>query len=141
MDIDCTALRRVKNCDSDRVHVSSWRSRKSVSLVVALHDVRMHVPVPAAEHHSEPGGGVPLGEHLIVRRIALDQEHSAAWLPDGYSKILRLQAFGPSASKNYGSAALHSKVCSLPFLGLRQGGGQILPSGNTVLRTRSEVLR
>lgn len=43
--------------------------------MVSFHDVRMHIPVPAAQHHPEPGGSVPLGEHLVVRRVALDQEH------------------------------------------------------------------
>ena len=44
---------------------------------MAFRDVRVHVPVLAAEHHPDPGGGVPLGEHLVVRRVALDQQHPA----------------------------------------------------------------
>ena len=38
-----------------------------------------------------------------------------------------MQVFGPSG---YGSATLRCKISSLPFLGLRQGGDQALPSGN-----------
>ena len=46
------------------------------------------------------------------------------WLPDGYSQIFRLYLFGPSGWKDYGySATLRSKIWSLPFLGLRRGGG------------------
>ena len=41
------------------------------SSVVAFGDVRVHVPVPAPEHHPEPGGGVPLGQHPVVRRVVL----------------------------------------------------------------------
>ena len=40
------------------------------------------------------------------------------WLPDGYSQILRLYAFGPLGCKDYGSATLRWKIWSLPFLGL-----------------------
>ena len=31
-------------------------------------------------------------------------------LPDGYSQIFRLQVFGPSGLKDYGSATLHCKI-------------------------------
>ena len=41
-----------------------------------------------------------------------------AWLPDGYSQISRLYAFGPSGLRDYGSATLRCKIVSLPFLGL-----------------------
>ena len=33
-----------------------------------------------------------------------------AWLPDGYSRILRLYVFGPSGLKDYGSATLRCKI-------------------------------
>ena len=33
-----------------------------------------------------------------------------AWLPDGYSQILRLYVFGPSGLKDYGSATLRCKI-------------------------------
>ena len=32
------------------------------------------------------------------------------WLPDGYSRILRLYVFGPSGSEDYGSATLRCKI-------------------------------
>ena len=45
------------------------------------------------------------------------------WLPDGDSQILRSYVFGPlfgpSGLKDNGSATLHCKIWSLPFLGLR----------------------
>ena len=41
------------------------------------------------------------------------------WLPDDVSQIFRLLEFGPSRLE--GSATLHCKIVSLPFLGLRQG--------------------
>ena len=33
-----------------------------------------------------------------------------AWLPDGYSHIVRLYAFGRSGLKDYGSATLRCKI-------------------------------
>ena len=33
-----------------------------------------------------------------------------AWLPDGYSQISRLNAFGPSGLKDYGSTTLRCKI-------------------------------
>ena len=33
-----------------------------------------------------------------------------AWLPDGYSQIFRLYAFGPLGLKDYGSATLRCKM-------------------------------
>ena len=33
-----------------------------------------------------------------------------AWLPNGYSQILRLYVFGPSGLKDYGSATLRCKI-------------------------------
>ena len=33
-----------------------------------------------------------------------------AWLPDGYSQIFRLHAFGPSGLKDYGSTTLRCKI-------------------------------
>ena len=33
-----------------------------------------------------------------------------AWLPDGYSQILRSCVFGPSGLKDYGSATLRYKI-------------------------------
>ena len=41
-----------------------------------------------------------------------------AWLPDGYSQIKILYAFGPSGLKDYGSATLCCKIWSLTLLGL-----------------------
>ena len=38
---------------------------------MAFGDVGVHVPVPAPEHHPKPGGGVPLGQHPVVRRVVL----------------------------------------------------------------------
>ena len=35
---------------------------------------------------------------------------SRLWLPDGYSKILRLYVFGPSGLNDYGSATLCCKI-------------------------------
>ena len=46
-----------------------------------------------------------------------------SWLPAGYSQIFRLFVFDPSGLKDYGSASLHCKIRSIPFLGLRRGGG------------------
>ena len=39
-----------------------------------------------------------------------DIMRSQAWLPDGYSHILRLYVFGPSGLKDYGSATLRCKI-------------------------------
>ena len=41
------------------------------SSVVAFVDVGVHVPVPASEHHPEPGGGVKVGQHPVMRRVLL----------------------------------------------------------------------
>ena len=35
---------------------------------------------------------------------------SQAWLPDGYSQIFRLYAFGPLGLRDYGSAMLRCKI-------------------------------
>ena len=59
------------------IHIPQRAASDQLSLVVAFGDVRMHVPVPAAEYRPEPGGGVPLGEHLVVRRVVLYKEHPA----------------------------------------------------------------
>ena len=42
-----------------------------------------------------------------------------SWLSDGYSLMFRSYVFGPLGLKDYGSATLHCKILSLPFLGLR----------------------
>ena len=39
-----------------------------------------------------------------------DLAERKAWLPDGYSQILRLFLFGPSGLKDYGSATLRCKI-------------------------------
>ena len=39
--------------------------------MVAFGDVRVHVPVAASEHHPEPWGGVPLGQHAVLRPVVL----------------------------------------------------------------------
>ena len=41
------------------------------SSVVAFDDIRVHVSVAASEHHPQPGGSVPLGQHPVVRRVVL----------------------------------------------------------------------
>ena len=47
---------------------------------------------------------------------------AGTWLPDGYSWIFRSYVFGPSGF--WTMAPLRCKILSLPFLGLRQGGGR-----------------
>ena len=63
-------------------------------------------------------------------------------LPDGYSQIFGMFAFGSSRLKDYASAILPCKIWSLPFLGLRQVGvwwAQILPPGNTDSQALSQA--
>ena len=48
-----------------------------------------------------------------------DTPTSQAWLPDGFSRILRSYVFGPSGLKDYSSATLCCKIRYLLFLGLR----------------------
>ena len=55
--------------------------------------------------------------------ISISNLEWEAWLPDGYSYIFRSYVFGPSGLKAY-MPSLRCKIWSLPFLGLRQGGGR-----------------
>ena len=67
------------------------------------------------------------------RRFVGRKPKDGTLLPDGYSRIFRIICVWPFGLLDYGSATLHCKIWSLPFLGLRQGGGvgaQILTSGN-----------
>ena len=53
-----------------------------------------------------------------------DARKLEAWLPDHYRQILRSYCVRPFRLLDYGSATLRCKICSLPFLGLRWGGGR-----------------
>ena len=62
------------------------------------------------------------GHHMYLHAPLLyvqGRPSLTARLPDGDSQILRLSVFGTSGLKDYGSATLHSKIISPPFLRLR----------------------
>ena len=65
-----------------------------------------------------PRGAVPVHGRAVHRQgygVQLSQRLQA-WLPDDYSQIFRLYAFGPSGLKDYGSATLHCKIYHLATL-------------------------
>ena len=65
-----------------------------------------------------------LPSRFFSQKVRTRDQTCKAWLPDGDSQMFSLYVFGPSGLKDYGSATLRCKIWSLPFLGLRQGGGR-----------------
>ena len=55
---------------------------------------------------------VPPNWHIWVYVVGSEREAEMyqAWLPDSFSKISRLYAFGPLGLKEYGSATLRCKI-------------------------------
>ena len=64
--------------------------------------VQHTMDVDSLIERAKEGDVAPLEEAII--------EFFKAWLPDGYSQILRLYVFGPSSWKDYGSATLRCKI-------------------------------
>ena len=66
--------------------------------------------VPLSAAHGTAAAGPGRRSRLLSQPITTANTNQA-WLPDGYSQILRLYVFGPlpSGLKDYGSATLRCK--------------------------------
>ena len=94
----------------------------SLMVISSLGDKLLVIHTPYSGSH--PWHVLPVTREMLGRGHAVTTIIYKAWLPDGYSQIFKSYVFGPSGLKVYGSASLRCKICSLPFLGLRPGGGR-----------------
>ena len=83
--------------------------------------------------------------HRFPQNVPDDNWISSTRLPDGWSQIFILYAFGPSGLKDYGSTTLRCKIWIAPphpppCRNPRKGRDQILPSGNTVSSQNSSQI-
>ena len=71
---------------------------------------------PDVDDDGVSGGNVQRSTEYMALESAQDmaglgkEEMLQVWLPDGYNQIFRLDVFGPSGLKGYGSATLRCKI-------------------------------
>ena len=122
----------VTSTSSEAAAASStfYRVERTVQVSRSFRDAPGMPPIPPARSNSSrraaresvttstPSKKRPT-PYQLWREQRLMSEMRQAWLPDGYSQILRSCVFGPSGLKDYGPAMPRCKILSLPFLGLR----------------------